>query len=151
MKHQTRDELSSVAHITTELKNSAMDRRQRLERWLKLLKRDPNRCLTALGGTEHHPSPERELMRADGSPLSVAFEDPVLREEGLRNDTYGEAKRFFEVSDVQLHEIVCYCHVGDTMIASRAANCVRAAIKRPLFVRLAKAVLPWAKSTPSSL
>jgi hypothetical protein len=145
MKHQSRDELQNVADITTEPQHSLMDRRQRLERWLKLLKRDPNRSLVALAGTEYRALRERNLMRADGSPLSVAFEDTMLREEGLRNDTYGEAKRFFEVSDAQLHEIICYCHVGDTMMASRAAHCVRSATKGPVFLRLAKSVLAWAK------
>jgi hypothetical protein len=105
-----------------------MDRTQRLQRWSKLLERDPNRSLAALAGTEYRPSHERDAMRGDGSPLSVAFEDSVLREEGLQDDTYGEAKRFFDVSDEQLHEIVCYCHVGDRMMAARAAYCVRAAI-----------------------
>ena len=67
-------------------------------------------------------------MRGDGSPISVALEDPVLHNEGLRNDSYGEAKRFFELTDYQLHEIVCYCHVGDVMQASRAALSVRAVL-----------------------
>jgi hypothetical protein len=105
-----------------------MDRAQRLDRWSKLLERDANRSLIALAGTEYRPPRERDAMRSDGSPLSVAFEDSILREEGLQNDTYGEAKRFFEVSDEQLHEIVCYCHVGERMMASRAAYCVRLAI-----------------------
>jgi hypothetical protein len=105
-----------------------MNRTQRLERWLELLEREPGRSLAALHGTEYRQPPERDVMRHDGSPLSVAFDDPVLREEGLANDTYGEAKRFFELTDNQLHEIVCYCHVGDVMQASRAAYCVRAAI-----------------------
>jgi hypothetical protein len=105
-----------------------MDRAQRLERWSMLLERDPNRALRALAGTEYRAPRERDVMRVDGSPLSVALGDAVLREEGLRDDTYGEAKRFFGVSDEQLHEIVCYCHVGDQMMAARAAYCVRAAI-----------------------
>lgn len=147
MKHQLRDELRNVADITPEPKISSMDRRQRLERWLHLLEGDPHRMLTALAGTEYHPSCERDQMRSDASPFSVAFEDPVLRAEGLQNDTYGEAKRFFEVSDRQLHEIVCYCHVGHSMTAARAARCVRGAIDGPVFLRLAKAILGWRRST----
>jgi hypothetical protein len=106
-----------------------MDRTERLERWSELLDREPGRSLAALAGTEYRPPLERDAMRCEGSPLSVAYNDPVLREQGLSNDTYGEAKRFFEVTDDQLHEIVCYCHVGDRMTASRAAYCVRAAIE----------------------
>jgi hypothetical protein len=30
-------------------------------------------------------------MRSDDSPISVAFEDPVLRAAGLENASYGEA------------------------------------------------------------
>jgi hypothetical protein len=128
MKHQSRDQLQNVADISRNPVHPVMDRTQRLQRWSELLERDPNRSLAALAGTEYRPPRQRDVMRGEGSPLSVAFEDPVLREEGLQDDTYGEAKRFFDVSDEQLHEIVCYCHVGDTMMAARAAYCVRAAI-----------------------
>ena len=151
MKHQSRDELRYIAHFSVMPEHSVMDRRQRLECWLKLLESDPGRLLTALAGTEQYPWRERDLMRNDDSPLSIAFEDPVLRAEGLQNDTYGEAKRFFEVSDYQLHEIVCYCHVGGTMRASRAAHCVRTAIRGSLFFRLAKALVSWGKATQSRI
>jgi hypothetical protein len=48
-------------------------------------------------------------------------ETPLLRAAGLENDTYGEAKRFFELSDGQLHRIVCY-----TVSAARTARYTRA-------------------------
>jgi hypothetical protein len=78
-------------------------------------------------------------MRGDSSPISVAFEDPVLRATGLESDSYGEAKRFFELSDRQLHEIICYCHFGRTVNAATAARHIRAAItgRQPsMFARL---------------
>jgi hypothetical protein len=71
--------------------------------------------------------PARDDMRADDSPISVAFADPVLRAAGLKNDTYGEGKRFFEITDWQLHDILCFCHFGATMTAETAAWGVRAA------------------------
>ncbi|TIM99327.1 MAG: hypothetical protein E5Y59_20640 [Mesorhizobium sp.] len=123
MRHQTLDQLHTVAKVHRDPTPPAMDRTQRLERWSKLLERQPNRLLTALIGTEYRSSPEREIM-----PISVAFEDSILRDEGLKDDTYGEAKRFFELTDNELHEIVCYCHVGETMQSSWAALSVRAAI-----------------------
>ena len=43
-------------------------------------------------------------MRGDDTPISLAFRNPVLRASGMTNDTYGEAKRFFELSDGQLHD-----------------------------------------------
>jgi hypothetical protein len=128
MKHQSLDELHAVAEVRPGL-HPAMTRTQRLERWAELLERQPHRTLTALEGTEHRPLPERETMRVNGSPISIAFADTILRDDGLASDSYGEAKRFFELTDNQLHEIVCYCHVGTSMPSSRAAHCVRTAIE----------------------
>jgi hypothetical protein len=67
-------------------------------------------------------------MHSVGSPFSVAFDDPVLRAEGLTGDSYGDAKRFFELTDRQLHNIVCYCHLGASTSAEAAAGRVRAAV-----------------------
>jgi hypothetical protein len=53
------------------------------------------------------PAGARAAMRSDSSPISVAFADPVLRAAGLENDSYGEAKRFFKLTDRQLHKIIC--------------------------------------------
>lgn len=128
MRHQTLDQLHTVAEVHRDPTHPRLDRTQRLERWSELLERQPNRLLTALTGTEYRSPPERDVMRGEGSPISVAFEDPLLHDEGLKDDSYGEAKRFFELTDSQLHEIVCYCHVGETMQSSRAALSVRAAI-----------------------
>ncbi|OHV86714.1 hypothetical protein [Mesorhizobium sp. ORS 3428] len=126
MRHQTLDQLHAVAEVKTA--KPVMSRTQRLARWAELLEREPGRLLTALTGTEYRAPAERNVMRGDGSPISVALADSVLRDEGLKDDTYGEAKRFFELTDHQLHEIVCYCHVGDVMQASRAALSVRAVL-----------------------
>ncbi|HMM65278.1 MAG TPA: hypothetical protein PKD01_14180 [Mesorhizobium sp.] len=128
MRHQTLDELHKVAEIQIEPSQRGMDRARRLERWAELLESQPGRLLSALPGTEYYAVPQRDLLRCHGSPLSVAFDDPLLRAEGLLDDSYGEARRFFELSDGQLHNIVCHCHVGETMHASRAAACVRGAI-----------------------
>ncbi len=126
MKHQTLDQLHAVAEI--DITQPLMSRTQRLVRWAELLEREPSRLLTALTGTEYRTPEQRDLMRGYGSPISVAAADPSLRDEGLADDSYGEAKRFFELTDNQLHEIVCYCHVGEVMQSSRAALSVRAAL-----------------------
>ena len=34
---------------------------------------------------------DRRLMRQDGSPLALAFHDPLLRGLGLNGDTYGDS------------------------------------------------------------
>jgi hypothetical protein len=117
-----------------------MTRRERLERWAELLSREPTRRLSTLAGTEYQPTVTRDGMRSLGSPISVAFGDPVLRVEGLTDDTYGEAKRFFELSDWQLHDIVCYCHHNASMTAEAAARRVRATIGGPGFTACGSAV-----------
>ncbi|MBZ9658268.1 hypothetical protein LB523_04375 [Mesorhizobium sp. ESP-6-4] len=129
MKHQTSYELQSVAVVDRLGLIPLATRTQRIERWAELLDRNPLRCLSALTGTEYVDPEVREKVRADGSPLAVAFDDPLLRAAGLQSDTYGEAKRFFELSDWQLHDVVCSCHTGATMQASWAAARVRRIVK----------------------
>lgn len=128
MKHQTIDQLNSIADVQPEATVLFESRSQRLERWAQLLEQDPGRRLTALAGTEYAAPDMRATMRSAGSPITVAFEDPVFRAQGLQDDTYGEAKRFFELSDWQLHEVVCHCHVGAYLPSRWAASRVRAAI-----------------------
>ena len=112
--------------------------RQRLERWAELLERTPERALGTLAGTEHRVAATRDTMRGAGSPITVAFDDPLLRSEGLKDDTNGGAKRFFQMTDWQFHEIICDCQSGSTMKAARAARSVRAVIggKPGFFARL---------------
>jgi len=125
MKHQTIDQLHAVAEINPLAPARPMTRTQRIERWAELLERNPSRCLAALTGTEHLYPGVRDEARAAGSPITVAFEDSLLRSAGLASDTFGAAKRFFDLSDWELHEIVCSCHVGATMQAGWAAGRVR--------------------------
>lgn len=139
MKHHAIDELQIVAEVKQDFPRRALTRSERLERWAELLERNPQRRLSTLHETEYQPARVRATMRGDGTPISVAFEDPVLRAAGLENDSYGEAKRFFELSDEQLHKVICYCHFGATVSASTAARHIRAMLveKQPgLFARL---------------
>ncbi len=88
--------------------------------------------------TEYASRRRRSALREDNSPLTVAFEDPVLRAEGLESDRYGDAIKYFELSDKQLHYIVCYCRHGPTMRPKVVAHRVRAAAgptKRQSFLR----------------
>lgn len=128
MKHQTLDQLQTIAKVAPSATYPTMTRAQRIERWAELLEQNPGRCLGALSGTEYLSPEARDVARGAGSPITVAYEDPVLRAMGLKDDTYGEAKRFFELSDWQLHNIVCHCHVGATMQARWAAARVRRTI-----------------------
>ena len=126
MKHQTPGELQAVATVGESY--PILSRMERLERWAEGLEREPNRRLFTLFETENQTMKVRDGLRRDDTPISVALEDPVLRASGMANDTYGEAKRFFELTDPQLHRVLCYCHFGETVSASAAARAVRAII-----------------------
>jgi len=96
-----------------------------------LLERHPHWHLATLHQTEFQSIEFRDAMRADNSPLSIAFADPVLRSAGLEGDTFGEAKRFFELEETELHEILCYCHFGVNVPAASAAREVRKILAPP--------------------
>lgn len=125
MKHIVPEELNVLDRTDPDYPYRALSRAERLERWIELLERDPKRQLSTFYQTEFQAAATRDAMRADSSALSVAFEDPYLRASGLANDSYGEAKRFFEIKDHQLHRMVCYCHLGTDVSAGSTARFVR--------------------------
>jgi hypothetical protein len=90
----------------------------------------------------------RASMRCADSALTVAFEDPVLREAGLTDDRYGTAKRFFELSDRHMHWIVCYCHHGMSVRAGALVSVLRSILPRTpqfsLFGRMKQVIIPRA-------
>ncbi len=136
MEHKTKDLLRQSAEVYQENAVVPMTREQRIERWAQLLEREPDKRLATIGGTEYSPPSERASLRAYSTPISVAYGDPVLRAEGMRDDTYGEARRFFSLSDHDLHRILCDCHHGTSVKSSVAAGIVWQIIKRPAGGRL---------------
>ncbi len=125
MEHKTVEQLKRVAEVRDDFQAQALTPVQKLLRWAELLEARPDRSLTTLHGTEYEVGAVRDAMRSDDSPISVAFADPVLRAAGMTDDTYGEAKRFFGISDHDLHEALCYCHYGPSIQAGTAARSVR--------------------------
>ena len=145
MKHHELTQLQTLARVGREYPGQVLSHEERLLRWTELLERDPERLLTTLHETEFKPASVRAAMRCDNSAISVAFSDPILRAAGLENDTYGEAKRFFKLSDGQLHRIVCFCHFGMTVSAARTARYIRAKhVNKPegFFARL-RGLFAW--------
>jgi len=129
MQYASRSEIERIAELPEV--GPVMTKAARLERWADLLSRTSNAMLDTLEGTEHHSPELRSSMRSDRSPFAVAYGDPVLRAAGLRSDTYGEIKRFFELSDRQLHGLACACHWGRYVQGQVAAERVRALVPRP--------------------
>lgn len=144
MEYQTLEKLQTVATVDQDYLRRTMSRNERLERWAQLLEQDPQKRLKTLRETEYQPEGVRALLREDGSAISIAFQDQVLRDAGLKDDSYGEARRFFELTDGQLHEVICYCHLGETVSAATVARHVRAVLsgKRPgIFSRMQDALV----------
>ncbi len=127
MKLKTLEDLKQVADVRPPLERDRMSKQKRLERWAEVLELAPQRELRSLYETEYSSRHRRYALREDNSPLTVAFQDPVLRAEGLQGDGYGDAMNFFELSDDDLHYIVCFCHHGRTMTPTEVARRVRAA------------------------
>ena len=128
MRRQSLKQVQKTANVYHRLPQIDLStQRGRLERWNELLRQEPVRLLTTFTNTEYLSPELRDRLRCDDSPLSVAFADPLMREAGLAGDTYGDAKRFFSLTDRQLHRVVCYCHHGAQTYAAGIACQVRAA------------------------
>ena len=127
MKYKSLEQVAREADVHAA---AGMSRRERLERWAELIEQQPDRRLHSIDGTEFGPRQERRAKRADRSPLTVAFEDPVLRAEGLRGDRVGDAVDFFNLSERDVHHLVCYCHFGQTVSAGAVAARLRMMARR---------------------
>jgi hypothetical protein len=134
MEHKTLDKIRDAADILPSwLSPRPLSKSERLLHWAEALEREGARHLKTLFEVEHAPPVKRAGLRADESLLTVAFNDPQLRAEGLGGDTMGDAIAFFGISERELHDIVCSCHHGAMMAANTAAAQIRAAAtRRPL-------------------
>ena len=125
MKHMPVSEISRMADLHAVPIRPPMTRVERLERWADSLDHEPDRVLTSIEEIEWKPEVERGDMRAESSALTVAFEDPVLRAEGLASDRLGDAVTFFRLTDDEAHFALCSWAYGRTMQAGLAALRVR--------------------------
>jgi hypothetical protein len=130
MQHHDLDELRRVAVIESYGDRLHMTRPERLERWAEVLESESGRLLSSLEEIERQPVSERPLMRAENSPLAVAFADPLLRAAGLASDRLGDAMAFFELSEAEAHRLLCSCLNGQTLQAGAMASRVRSIPQR---------------------
>jgi hypothetical protein len=124
MEHKPVETLRGVAEVR-EFKEGFLSRRERLDRWAELLERQPKRRLRSLGEIEFTPEEKRPELRSDESPITVAFEDPILRADGLKGDRLGDAMEYFDLSERSAHRLLCSCMNGWSMEASVTARKVR--------------------------
>ena len=109
MKHQTPEDLRSAAEIFAPDAVSMMSRRERITRWADELERHGG-SLEALRRIEYLPDEQRRAYRGENTPLNIAYNDPVLRAQGLASDRLGDAMDFFEMSADDAHHLLCDCH-----------------------------------------
>jgi hypothetical protein len=129
MQYRTLEQTRKVAVVHAELRRT-MSREDCLERWAKVLERRGG-LIQALPATEFVPWRERRQMRADGSALSVALTDPVLRAAGLSGDRYEDGVAFFGLREEEAHLILCSCYAGETSSAMEVAARVRLTATAP--------------------
>lgn len=146
MEHRWRSQLDTLADVS-EGRPINLTSKERLELWAQRLDREPQRCLNTLGEIEFAPRSERPCMRSDNSPLTVAYEDPVLRASGLKSDTLGDAISFFDITEGDAHYILCSCMNGSTMTAARAAQRVRSISYNTLELRVLLSCIVCAMAT----
>src|SRR3954462_11189331 len=134
MEHKPLRDLNHVADLVLETPNLSLTRRERLERWIEVLGREPGRALNTLREIEHKPRDARRASRVDNSPLTVAYNDPVLRADGLASDRLGDAV------DEEAHRVFCSCLYGESMTAGSVAARLRSMTK----VNICAPIAIWA-------
>jgi hypothetical protein len=119
------DRLASTACVV-DARALPLTRSERLARWRELMLAEGDRLLRPLTHLEDRAPEDRDQCRADGSPLAIAFADPLLRAAGLFGDTVGRAEGFFGLSARETHYILCDCHYLGSMSAARVARRIEA-------------------------
>lgn len=129
MKHQDPKEIIGTAQAVPAEGLVRMSRRERLERWAEDLAQHGG-SLNALRQIEYLRPAERRAYRGENTPLTVAFQDPILREEGLKGETLGEVMDFFELTESDAHNLFCDCHYHGTMTGTGLSARLRSFARR---------------------
>ena len=122
MRHKPIAELEALADLASPEIQTWNSRDERLRRWIALLLETPRRELRSLQEIEHLSPAQRRECSAETSPLTVAYEDASLRASGLRSDRVGDCTLFFGLTDEQMHDAFCSCHVGAKLTGEQAAG-----------------------------
>ena len=130
MDQRTIAEVAKSAQVFSTAETAGAMRRERLERLARLLE-DHNGPVQMLTQIEYLRRSERLLLRRDGSPLTIAFKDPVFRAQGLAGDRLGDAMTFFDLDDREAHHLFCDCHYRTGVSSQVIASQVRSVAQRP--------------------
>jgi hypothetical protein len=130
MEPRTIAEVAKSAQVYSTAETARTQRRERLERLARLLEQHdgPVQMLTQI---EYLRRAERLLLRRDGSPLTIAYRDPVFRAQGLAGDRLGDAMAFLALDDREAHHLFCDCHYRTGVSSQVIATQVRSVAQRP--------------------
>ncbi|WP_424360142.1 hypothetical protein [Methylocystis parvus] len=131
MERRPIDQIARTARVARADCPDWMLRRQRLERLAGLIEtaEKPVRLFITM---ECYAKQERLALRHDGSPLTIAFRDPLFRQEGLTGDSVREGMTFFRLSLREAHALLCDCGYGGVMRMGASLNNLVAARARGL-------------------
>jgi len=121
MKHETLGDISRKADVSPVVAARPMSRQQRLDRWAMLLEQYPG-MVKPFVNLEYRPRRERLELHCEGTPVAVAFADPLLRAQGLRGDQLGTAMGFFQLTHSETHRLLCDCRYRGGMTAAKVAG-----------------------------
>lgn len=120
MEFKSIADLRSIADVTPAVPK--LTRAQKIAIWVNALDKEPTRILHPLPEIEWVAPAQRSSLRVEGSPLTVAFNDPALRAAGLASDKLGDGLTFFEMTEAEAHDTLCSCRYGRTMTAGAASR-----------------------------
>ena len=124
MKYQNPHEMPATNVVHSIEGIVTMTRKARLTRWADALESHGG-SLNALTEIEYLSPDERRAYQGTNTPLTVAYDDAVLREEGLASDRLGDAMDFFDMTDEDAHRLLCDCNYMGSMTGSTLAQRIR--------------------------
>jgi hypothetical protein len=143
MHHRTLDEITQVATIFPAGKPPSSEvRRERLRRLATVLDEHVG-PIHLLSEIEYLSRSDFSTARCDCSPLALAFEDSVLRRQGLTSDRLGDAMTFFGLSSFEAHHLFCDCHYGGSADPRIVAQRVRDLAEHRSIFEVARAI--WSR------
>ncbi len=122
MKHQHLAVLRNSANI---VEAAPLRRRDKIAIWAQALDALDREPVNLVMGIEYLPDGARDRLRGERTPFTVAYADPRLRNAGLKGDTYGVIRDFFELDNLEMHRMFCGCHLGERMEGRKMAGRVR--------------------------
>lgn len=91
------------------LAKPVMTRRDKLLRFAAIVRSHRGTPFGLYHNLEGYNPEQLNSIGLGGSAFEAAAADPILRDAGLTGASVGDAQRFFELSQHELHEFSCNC------------------------------------------